>query len=154
MRWGQTRDFSRCRNNFLPRFLGLLTLGSVLTDPHLYPLTCPEACRQFLSLILVPSLPFGINFNRVRDHCVLSFPQVEKPFRRGVYPEPSTHQKNACHTFQTSISNCSHRIITRAVKCRVIHNVIIRSPPTHHLGSVTPLEYRDLTSPSATPMPS
>ena len=51
MRWGQTRDFSRCRNNFLPRFLGLLTLGSVLTDPHLYPLTCPEACRRSLSTI-------------------------------------------------------------------------------------------------------
>jgi hypothetical protein len=87
VRWGQTRDFFRCRNNFLPRFLGLLTLGSLLTEPHLHYLTCSEACRQ------VRPLPFRINFQQSpRSLHFAIFPSRKVPpeERARVHLEPST----------------------------------------------------------------
>lgn len=60
MRWGQTRYFFRCRNNFLPRFLGLLTLGSpsLTCTPDLKPVN-----MEVGALVLARSTDFWEQFS-------------------------------------------------------------------------------------------
>lgn len=96
MRWGQTRYFFRCRNNFLPRFLGLLTLGSpsLTCTPDLKPVNMEVGA-------LVLNCFLGTIFSKDIRSLHFPFSQVVKPHqRRGVCPQPSTQQKNARHAFR------------------------------------------------------
>lgn len=86
-------------------------------------------------------LLFGNNFQqRQKINAFSIFPSRKATSKERSLSSTKHPAEERPSCLQISLSNCSHRAMTCAVKCRVIHILTIRSRPTHHRGNMPSLE--------------